>query len=144
MIRVILGDQITPQLMVMLLNHTVLQHTKLFEFLTLEECVNLALKYTLVVSNEFLELPVVKQQLPASSVTGLLRSESADNGFRNYKQACKLLEETLLPVKVSPERLSFALLVNNLALDRYGTSVKEIATQRYYKRKTVIETDDNR
>jgi len=99
-IQVAVGNNINQQLVALLLNHTLLQHTRLFEFLTMEECVTLALRYTQVVSNEFLELPVLKQQQFLS--VGFLPTSSIEEALRNYQQASKLLEETLLPVRVNP------------------------------------------
>ena len=84
-------------------------------------------------------MPALKQR--HSLPPDFLRTERIEEALHNYQQATKLLEETLSPVKISPEGLSFALLVNNLALELYGTSVKEIVTQRFYRRKTIIETE---
>lgn len=141
-LRLVLSQHTPTQLASMLVNHTVIQHTQLFHFLNLEECASLALKFPQVISDEFLAMPAL--QAPPVFPTGFLAAENSEQALQNYQQSCRLLEEALLPVQIRPERLSFALLLNNLALERYSARVKETVMMRFYHKRTLIETIDNR
>jgi hypothetical protein len=78
-----------------ILNHTVIQHIGLFSFLTAEESIRLALRYTQVVNSDFLQLPVLRQPTLSES---FLNTADVEEAMDNYKQSLLILDEAMMPM----------------------------------------------